>query len=258
VEVRRSVAKGRGRKRKPTGRTEALILGGGLPPEIRRVQWPEQKEEIERQMLESALRSPKRGPCILAELYQLGGRPEQNPENHFDFMLPTKRGNEYLDTVEFAPLDRKGGSYEAGSTYHIRGEMVDLFWETVAAKARKYVSATTTPLHLLVYSTDFRLYADEQTLLLVALRANMERHPFASIANYSPDDLTSGEVFIIYPVAGEMFENINEQEMRGQQIVTADFSLGQVTPEGVMRVPLPPIQPPGPGPVTFDVWAEQD
>lgn len=65
------------RKGKPTGRVHGLAFGGKSPPQVTQVQWPTAKEEIERLMLESALRSPQRGPYLLTVTPPMISLPEK-------------------------------------------------------------------------------------------------------------------------------------------------------------------------------------
>ena len=92
---------GKKSRRKPRGRMGLVQLGPKRA--FHEFVLPPAKDEIERAMLRGALAAAARQG---EDPYQLVGAPRQNPEDHFDFTLDTKRGPEYLDLMEAAPLER--------------------------------------------------------------------------------------------------------------------------------------------------------
>src|SRR2546428_7325548 len=99
--------------RKPTGTSGVLIVGGGKQRFIR-TQYGTSKEEVEDFFMKAALRSN------LGEALNLIGEPIRNRENFFDYSISTTRGQEYIDLMEIAMLEKVAGAHQPmpGNTRH--------------------------------------------------------------------------------------------------------------------------------------------
>lgn len=110
-------------KRKPTGTIGDLTLyPDGRRPKFTPIQFPTSKAEIESQILHTTLEVARKSGL---NPYDLDRDPEQNPENSFDFTLPTAHGEQYLDLMEVAPLEGIGGSYKKAQDYYNHGKLSD-------------------------------------------------------------------------------------------------------------------------------------
>src|SRR2546427_9373266 len=154
----------RGKKRtKPTGVIGPISLDpGAMTAEFASIRFPVTKPEIERYILDRAIETVRKKGH---NLYSLAAAPIQNPESHFDFTLPTASGQQYLDLLEFAPLV---GSYQgAPGSYYVRDLAEELF-EQITKKATKYGSRRRERIHLLTYTTDWRVWPEFTILFLLS------------------------------------------------------------------------------------------
>jgi hypothetical protein len=223
---------------KPTGVIGPIVLD----PSVRTAEFVPIKfpTEIERYILDRAIATVgKTGHS----LYRLTATPIQNPESHFDFTLPTARGEQYLDLLEFAPLT---GSYRGAPSSFYVWEFAEQLHKQVAKKASKYGYPRRERIHLLTYSTDWRFRPDLSVLSLLTLWFAHQALPFATVLYYSPDDQTSGEIWRLFPSRPEELQQIDEDALREVKVQLADFSEIQVNSSGAAMVPLsPPLQPKG-------------
>ncbi len=239
--------------RKPTGKLGSLVIGVGRTAEFQAVQFPETKPPIERQIFEAALKASESVSPNFWEFYGLTAAPVQDDENGFDYILETKTGRQYLDLAEAAPLAKLGGTYDALGLSYLNGERADLVYEVIAGKVAKYGVNPGSPLHLLLYTTDFRLSLDPGVLDLVRYRASRQPHGFRSIVYFEqPRDLQ-----VIYPRPLGDFDEFDEPSSRQMRTVLADFPNFRPILNGVV-LNLGFLGPPGPGPVTFTIDAEQE
>jgi hypothetical protein len=217
---------------KPTGVKGHVVLPvDGSRPEFVPIRFPDTKPEIERYVLEATLRSAaKKG----VNLYELTGPPIQNAENHLDFTLLTRGGEEFLDLMEVAPLSYIGGSYEKGPGSYFQGDMADAVIEAVTRKSNKYSSRGSTAVHLLIYSTDWRFRLSGGTQQLVAFYLHRGGHCFKSIAYYMPDDQETGEVALLCPIhpTTEEVERFDATTLRGRAILQVDLRSAHLEPGG--------------------------
>lgn len=144
--------------------------------------FPDDKEAIERFIVAGTLTAAK---FMRYNPYNLAGEPVQNPENDFDFTLPTKSGSEYLDLAEVAPLDGVRGYANAPANYNA-GEFAESAWTVVKKKAAKYGMRRSIPVHLLLYSTDFRFNPSERVILLLQSYCARRQHRFRTVLWYRP------------------------------------------------------------------------
>jgi hypothetical protein len=141
----------RRKHRKPTGEVGYLTVppNCGEQP-FRRFVFPTQKEEVERCILAGVLET-----CRLrgVDPYGLTGEPVRNPEDDFDFTLPTTAGTQYLDLAEFAPIDGRTGAHAHGPPSYVVEVRGNEAIATIRRKAEHYPTRGAR-LHLLLYSTD--------------------------------------------------------------------------------------------------------
>ena len=220
--------------KKPTGEMGGVRFGrsSGYVP----IEFPTEKEDIERLMLRLTLSDDS----IRDDHYGLTGDPRQNPEDDFDFTLPTSTGDHYLDLTEVAPLD---GPHKDSPNKHVNGEMSDWIWGVIAGKTSKYGSGSSRPIHLLLYPTHFSLRVTSSVLDLVGYQAATEDHSFESIVYTSPDDATSAESVVVFPRAANAFDGFNVEKVRQGWVVIADMSQFEFDGDYSGEVRLHPTKP---------------
>jgi hypothetical protein len=240
--------------RKPTGTLGGVVFGGGRTAEFKEVQFPENKREIESQIFNEALKASASVSPNFWEFYGLTAAPIQNrDEDGFDYILHTKTGEQYLDLAEAAPLAKLGGTYDAVGLSYRNGERADVVYDVIAGKVAKYGVKPRSPIHLLLYTTDFRLSLDSGVLDIVGYRASRQPHSFRSIVYFEPPR----DLQVVYPRLPEDFDGFEEGSSRQMQTVIGDLSTARPIPNGV-ALKLPFFEPLGPGPVTFIIDAEQE
>jgi hypothetical protein len=228
---------------KPTGVVGPIHLDvGAKTAEFVPVKLPTTKLEIERYILDRAIDVVrKKGK----NLYALTAAPVQNAEAHFDFTLPTAKGEEYLDLLEFAPL---AGAYATAPTSYYIWDLAEQLLKRLLKKVTKYGYPRRERIHLLAYTTDYRFRPDLNVLSLLALWVTRHPHPFTTIQYYSPDDQCSGEVWTLFPLPAANLKRVDEGALRDAFVLLADFSKAQVDSSGGTVVPLgpPPRRPTAP------------
>ena len=232
------------RKRKPKTKSKTKPIGTIGPivihsedrtAEFRPLDFPGDKTEFERHIVRfviSGLRNTG------TNFYRLVADPIQNAENDFDFTLTTESGGEYLELMEVAALEYVAGSYEAAPASYNHGQFADYVYAKLMAKAKKYRSAQQRPVHLLLYTTDWRFRLGDNALALLAHWCLRREHCFKTILYFIPDDATHGEVKEIYPDPIETFANFDEQAARNTRSIIGDLSRTRVTPDGSAVIPL--------------------
>jgi hypothetical protein len=108
----------------------------------------------------------------------------------------------------------------------------------IERKSTKYGTDRREVIHLLGYSTDWRFRADDKVLTLLRLWLTRLQHPFETIYYYSPDDVSSGQVWKLFRARSEQISRIDEEQLRDTIILLADFSRLQVESTGAVVVPL--------------------
>jgi hypothetical protein len=193
------------------------------------VPWPEAQEDIENYVLQAMHTTA----CHVGmNLYGLTGDPVQNRQDHFDFTLPTRGGNQFLDLMEVAPLRSVAGSYSNAPTSYVVGEMADAVWDEIRKKSEHYGNTSRTQIHLIVYPTDWRFQLGNEVTDLLAYWSLCRKHCFASIIYFALDDTTSGEIVRIYPRPSDVFSVFDEAAARGLQVALADLSADRFIPSG--------------------------
>ena len=226
--------------KKPTGTSGYLSLGP-VRPGFQPVQLPERKDEIEAFILRAALATAEK--CGL-DPYGLVDSPIQNIEDDFDFTLPTKRGQEYLDLMEVAPLEGSRGYQDAPLSYKV-GERVDFVWTELTKKAQKYGLPGRQEVHLLIYSTDQRFRLDSATLKLLSYHCHVASRGFQSVHAFALDDERTGELFCIWPDSGELPQRAEVRRLRNCRILVSDLPSVKIRDDGGTGiVPLGSAGPP--------------
>lgn len=227
-----------GRQRKPTGALGPIRVGAAREQSrFQPIGFPTSKLEIERYVLNLLLSSK---PELRTDLYRLVGDPSQNPESHFDFSLPTSAGEEYLDLMEVAPLQRFRGSYANAPGAYKDGDFADAVWAQIESKSKKYGTSATRRVHLLLYTTDWRFLVEDNVLDLIAFRASKGGHAFASIVYVVPMDERTGDVVVVYPRTPSSFADFDEAARRSRGTMLGDPTRIYVEPGGAVVIPLTP------------------
>jgi len=229
--------------RKPTGTSGVLIVGGGKQRFIR-TQYGTSKEEVEDFFMKAAMRSN------LGEALNLIGEPIRNRENFFDYSISTTRGQEYIDLMEIAMLEKVAGSYDRMPETTDSGLFADYVWEQIDRKSSHYGGKPRSNLHLLLYSTDYRFDLTDSAEELIAYFANCRPHAFNSIFNFEPYDQQHGRLYKIYPRPATDFENFDDVRARFTRRVVIDLSSAPVDPK-------PDANGWMPGP-TFGRWSAKE
>jgi hypothetical protein len=220
---------GKTARRKPTGEPAFLSIRPAGEPAgeviVTTLQLPSDKQAIEAWVMELALKSgPPGSACDLQWLYGFRAGNQNVDENHFDFTLETEGGEEYLDLMEAAPLQKFGGSYANVPLSRNQGEVADEVYEEIRAKSRHYGLPQRIPVHLLVYSADRRCDLSVDTAKLVGLRARSGDHGFATIVYFSLLADSGGVLHWIFPREDEFFADLNENLARSTSYRTLDLT----------------------------------
>lgn len=228
-------------KKKPSGTIGPIVIHPGeRTAEFRPLQFPADKADLERHIVTfviNGLRKTGLNP------YGLVADPVQNPEDDFDFTLPTESGKEYLELMEVAALEHLPGSYETAPASYNHGELADHVYAKVMTKAKKYGPAPQPPVHLLLYTTDWRFRLSENVLALLGYWCLSGEHPFKTILYFVPDDATHGEAKRIYPLPADTFATFDERAARNRRSIIGDPSRMRVNPDGSVDIPLGPPKP---------------
>jgi len=172
---------------------------------------PDGKAEIELDIVRRAIKALSAAGTLP---FHLVGEPVQNPEDDWDFSLPTLDGTQHLDLVEFAPLSRTAGSYDRVPQNRNNGDVADDVVALIARKEARYGSLVQRRVHLLIYTTDWRLTPPVRVERLVALDLSRRGTGFTSILYCSPWGSDLAHASILYPVASAAFEGFDEATVR--------------------------------------------
>ncbi len=215
------------RPNKPTGELGSLQVGTGSAT-YRRQQWPSEKFAIEAVVLQKAIR--------FANLYDLTQPPRHNEENDFDYTLTTTRGEEDLDLMEVVLRSRldKGGYKALPPSYNI-AEIVAAILEGIRHKTRRYGRAAR-PLHLLIYSTDWRFSLLPRVVDTLAAAVAHEKHIFTTITYFRPDDHACGTVELVFPRQDAAQLATADTD---RSVVFGDIRRPEVQEDGTTSVPMP-------------------
>ena len=168
------------------------------------------------------------------------GDPIQNPESDYDFTLKTVSGTEYLELMEVAPLEGVGGSYQNAPGSYNHGELADFIYDKLMAKSTKYHARPLPPIHLLLYTTDFRFVVTKNVRFLVGYLCQQTKHSFKTIIYFVPQDATQGDAKRLYPLSPEAFKNFDVQAARRRISMFGDLTKINKKPGGSVVIPLMP------------------
>jgi hypothetical protein len=219
------------RHSKPTGLIGSVVIpGDGQPPEFRTIKFPSEKADAELFIVKAAV-SPTND---LGRFYKLTSLPAQDRENGFDFLLQTPGGIEHLELMEIAPLSRSQGSYSAAPLTYNQGQLADAIFEGISKKSQRYGGPRCkAKINLLLYSTDFRFRVSNDVLWLIAKWASLKPNAFKSVVYVTFLAERSIEGKIIFPQPGLSFEGIDEEKVRNNLIMLADFTQLQSSGDGL-------------------------
>jgi hypothetical protein len=218
-------------RRKPTGINGMIhVRSGGLSEFMPRT-LPQDKASIESFMMEGALRALESSGL---DVYHLTRKPVQLSEDNFDFELPTATGTDFLDLIEFAPLQNYGGSYENAPNKHNVGQLADQAWELIKKKSRKYGGGRRVRVHLLMYATDFRFLFSDSVVALLTLWCARRYHAFRSVVYYVPIGTDSGMARVLHPgiIPETLLTAGDEHRLRNRELTNLDPRQFQPTPDG--------------------------
>ena len=212
--------------RKPSGTSGYFHVTGDKPPEFNKLHFPEAKDEIEKLVVAGAIAVAQ---VTSPELYEMYGKPTQNPENHFDFSLKGQTQDEFLDLAEI--VGPKG--YASDGTYVV-GEYVDRAFELIKKKAKKYGLSRKSAVHLLLYTTDWRYFISESAVTVLRAYCGRRQHHFKSIAYFAPSGMGDGALWQVYPAPSATPELgwIAEHQLRGNKVTNFDPASAQPLAEG--------------------------
>lgn len=182
----------------------------GRDPTFHEIVLPHEKAEIEAAILQAGLAT---AALSGQDPYQLLQQPTQNDENHFDFTLRTAQGEEYLDLMEAAPLQHYGGSYEAVPQVLNVGELAAAVYELVLRKNAKYQGIWARPIHLLLYTTDWRLSLPPSVMTLLAHWFRTKSHGFATVAYFLPAGVVRPHWCMLFPSTDPELDDIDESQV---------------------------------------------
>jgi hypothetical protein len=221
--------------RKPSGSIGPIVMNpADGSAEFQALNFPTDKAELERYVVKFVVSGLRR---MGTNFYALVADPVQNPADDFDFTLPTKAGKEYLELMEVAALENVGGSYDAAPASYNHGELADYVYSKLMKKAQKY-GVLQTPVHLLLYTTDWRFRLAPGVLALLGYWLGSREHSFKTILYFVPDDATHGEAKLVYPVDPKTWAKFDEQALRNRKSLIGDPSRLRVNPDGSVDVPL--------------------
>jgi hypothetical protein len=213
---------------KPTGDLGSLRIGNGAADYLVELK-PSTKPEVEAWVLDRAIASARsKGES----LYDLTGQPQQNPQNDFDFTLPTRFGPQDLDLMEVV-LMPPGGGYRNVPTFYSVGTMVRNTVEGVLAKSKHY-GKPARPLHLLLYSTDWRFILTPQVLGALATALRSPSHVFKSICYTYPTGRSGSTVEKLFP----LHSLGDDQTTDGSCVVFGDIRNAAVRQDGSVEIPM--------------------
>lgn len=217
--------------RKPRGELASLQIQGGSVKCVR-AKIPNSKEQIEEWILRSAIRAAdQRG----ISLYDLAAEPVKNDENDLDFTLPTTDGTAYLDLMEVVLF--KGRTYAEAPTAYSIGEMATQTLAGVTKKSKMY-GKPHNPVHLLLYSTDWRFVLVREVLDLVGLWLNRLNPVFATVKYVCPDSDGGAILEHVFPRSSGEFTSFDEQRAMNSLFVFGDIRIAKAEADGTVRIPM--------------------
>lgn len=106
-------------------------------------------------------------------------------------------------------------------------------------KSNKY--GTTSFVHLLLYTTDFRFRLNETVLFLIAYWFFKNKHSFKTILYFLLQDERYGDAKILFPLPQTDFANFDEQAAKNRKVIIGDPTRIKIVDENTFEIPLNPL-----------------
>jgi hypothetical protein len=228
------------KRRKPRGINGVVTLDNGVDdtgfvPTL----LPDDKAAIELTICAGALRAMR---TLGWTTWPQGIEPRQLAESDFDFAFDLADCTEYLDLSEVAPLEGVKGGYEGLPTRMTTGRHVDAILALVRKKAEHYRSRSKLKVHLLLYTTDFRLLASHGSVALLKMVLRRDPPRFASVSYYAPIQADSGLLHVLFPAPdGVPYLSVDdERKLRAGEVINCDPRKWETVSEKLPRGVIPP------------------
>lgn len=222
--------------KKRTGEKGAIEIG----PEganAENIAFPEAKEQIEQYVAENFVRHPPKGEDDQFVADSL----RQNQQNDLDFHVDTKDGDKLLELMEFAPLDKFGGSFDNIPSQHNVGEISDWYCQEVLRKSAKYQRVPN--VYLLTYVTERTLNL-RGCLRLIGSKLNRSQLSLERVYYISLHGSTGASSIRLYPIAGTVLPHADEERFGAMTLRVPRREEMRVTDKGV-EIPWQPVRSDG-------------
>lgn len=221
--------------KKPTGAVFSLRLPAAEGTAISKIQFPEQKTDVERLIVDRVISA-----CVekTYDPYSLKGAPRQEPESSFDFSLSTTSGPAYLELIELAPLGN-GSTYATLPHAYRVGEFAYWIYGKINSKAVHYqLHRSVSIVHLLLYSTDSRFHVKAAVVDLVTHYCQVRPPGFSTIHWFSLDSATEGQVAVIWPRHPRELDAFAYRSAENTVVLLGNMGLSTPSGENSVTVPL--------------------
>jgi hypothetical protein len=211
--------------KKPTGNIgpigTSIDSKGNLVASVANVPFPQDKEEIEKYIVERFIYSANKELEKSGEQFIIF-KPSKNHLDDFDFNVQTQRGKAYLELMEAAPLEKtKGGYSKAPASYKPYEYAIEIF-EKITEKSKKYPKGLKGELFLLLYVTHWTFVFSETTMAYLRYFCSMNAPKFNAIFSYVPFDVEVGTVRWIYPVPPELLKGFDPDKYKNNEVLNLD------------------------------------
>lgn len=210
---------------KPIGETGVIRVvvspktGGGNASYIKNV-FPKTKRDQEQHVLEAFVLSMKNAGANIHN-YHLN-------ESEDDFDCTLNVGNKekiYLELKELVIPTEKGSPYQQSNQLRDAGEIADWILNSVVLKYnRKYGNRkpSDTPLHLLLYTTDWKFTVSDNVIALVQYYLHQRKTVFENIFLLQFLDQDNVERCILYPTPAHDWVNFDASQYRESKYLNID------------------------------------
>lgn len=210
---------------KPTGNRGPIRIYGTFPDikvEYQRVEFPQEKAEIEAFIVDGFLRSLDGTAILQAPFHDL----RQNKTDDFDFTDVAASRPTHLELVEIAPLEGERGGYSAASSSYRTFDFAQQALEKMLAKSGRYAVSGETRLCLLMYTTDWHFELSDTVVTLLQYWTGEKQHIFSEVYAFTPSAAGAGHPHLIHPVPRSFFEGFNPEEYRNSETYNMDPEQG--------------------------------
>ena len=143
----------------------------------------------------------------------------QRPENSLDFLLKTSAGDKWLDLMEIAPFEMFDVPPDQAPSHHNSYDMATFLHRKVMEKSRKYRSAKSKGIFLLLYLTDWRFSPAQTMVALLQYWSNRKTHSFEAIFI-----LGGGSFQLIAPTPSEFWRDFDPEKYRDSSVINLNPS----------------------------------